>query len=274
MFQRRTIEVETPTGKGQVALVEFGDPARPVDVVFSHANGFNAYTYRSILDPLAADLRVVAYDLRGHGRTTLPVPTEARPDWWDLCDDLLAVMDALALEKPVVLAGHSFGATVSLMAAQRRPEAVKALALFDPVLYPNLPGLQLRDTPMVEAALRRRSFFESRAAAIEKWRGRGAFAAWPEEILADYTVDGLITEGDGVRLACSPAWEASSYMAQGQNGVELLLGAGRPVLALIAEQNSTCQVKPDNPRLPLPADGAGGSGARNADGRRPLIGRG
>ena len=121
MFQRRTIEVETPTGKGQVALVEFGDPARPVDVVFSHANGFNAYTYRSILDPLAADLRVVAYDLRGHGRTTLPVPTEARPDWWDLCDDLLAVMDALALEKPVVLAGHSFGATVSLMAAQRRP---------------------------------------------------------------------------------------------------------------------------------------------------------
>ena len=99
-------------------------------------------------------------------------------------------------------------------------------------------------------ALRRRTVFDSRQAAIDSWRGRGAFATWPEELLVDYAADGLIDQPDGtVRLACAGAWEASSYMAQGQDGVAILLAARHPVLAYRAERHSTCTVAPDDPRL-------------------------
>lgn len=247
-FVRRSIDIETPDGKGKVAVVEFGPQDRPIDVVFSHANGFNAFTYRHILGPLTG-LRILAYDLRGHGRTTLPLPTGERSDWSDLGRDLTAVLDRLELTHPVALSGHSFGATVSLMAARDRPAAVKALALFDPVLFANPPGTRAINSPLVEGALKRRARFDGRQAALERWYGRGAFATWPNEMVDDYVVDGLLEDGDGVRLACTPQWEASSYMAQGQNGIALLLETRRPTAVLKAEHNSTCNVAVDDARV-------------------------
>lgn len=249
-FARRSLDVSTPTGKGQVAFLDFGDPARPVDIVFSHANGFNALTYRHILEPLADDMRIIAFDLRGHGRTNLPTDTAPhRSDWTDLRDDLLAVLTALKLDRPVVLAGHSFGGTSSLMATHLAPEKVKSLILYDPVLYPNPPGHRIESSPFLDAARRRRSVFASRQAAVDNWRGRGAFTNWPEEMLIDYAADGLVETADGVRLACDPAWETSSYVAQGQNGVDLLLTTPRPTLAFRAEIMSTCTVKTDDPSI-------------------------
>ena len=67
----------------------WGDPTRPVDLIFVHANGFNGLTYRTLLEPLQADARILAPDLRGHGRTTLPIEPDDRPDWNDLRDDLV-----------------------------------------------------------------------------------------------------------------------------------------------------------------------------------------
>ena len=72
-----------PLADGEMAALEFGDPQRPVDVVFSHANGFNALTYRTILAPLAASLRVLAIDLRGHGASRLPTQPVNRTSWRD-----------------------------------------------------------------------------------------------------------------------------------------------------------------------------------------------
>jgi pimeloyl-ACP methyl ester carboxylesterase len=106
-----------------MAVLDFGDPARPVDLVFAHANGFNARTYRSLLQPLAASLRILAVDLRGHGATTLPTEIEGRNGWTEFRDDLLALLEAEAAD-PVVLAGHSMGGTTSLLAAAVRPGAV------------------------------------------------------------------------------------------------------------------------------------------------------
>ena len=66
-----------PSRGGAMAMVDLGPRERPVDIVFSHANGFNGRTYRSILAPLAADLRVLSLDLRGHGASTLSTQIEA-----------------------------------------------------------------------------------------------------------------------------------------------------------------------------------------------------
>ena len=69
-----------------------GPPERAVDIIFSHANGFNARTYRTILQPLAGDLRILAIDLRGHGASSLPTVIEGRQGWMEFRDDLLALL--------------------------------------------------------------------------------------------------------------------------------------------------------------------------------------
>ncbi len=93
---------------GQMAAIEFGPADRALDVVFLHANGFNAATYRSIFAPLADRLRILAVDQRGHGRTTLPAVPYAANVWRGYSDDLLMLLKALG-ETPVVLSGHSMG---------------------------------------------------------------------------------------------------------------------------------------------------------------------
>src|SRR5262245_54683045 len=118
--RRRQITLDG-RGSGVVAAVELGPEQRPVDIVFLHANGFNARTYRTFLPPVAeAGLRILAIDQRGHGATTLETHTDQRTSWYDLRDDLLSLKRTLALGD-VILAGHSMGGTACLMAAADAP---------------------------------------------------------------------------------------------------------------------------------------------------------
>ena len=70
---------------------------------------------------------VVAIDQRGHGRSDAP---EGGYDLDTAIADLRALIGALGLERPV-LAGQSWGGTVVLEAAWRRPEAVRGIACVD-----------------------------------------------------------------------------------------------------------------------------------------------
>ena len=226
---------------GSVRVLDFGAPERPVDVVFSHANGFNARTYRTILAPLSAGLRVLAFDMRGHGGTELPAEVAGREGWTLFRDDLIAFL-AAEVPGPVVLAGHSMGATVSLLAAAAAPDRVKALALFDPVIFdaamltPSVQG----DGPLVAGALRRRAVFPSRTAAVEAYRGRGAFRTWSEDQFTDYVAAGFRDRPDGqVVLACAPEWEASSYRLHAYDPWAAFAQARCPVRILKAESGST-----------------------------------
>jgi pimeloyl-ACP methyl ester carboxylesterase len=100
---------------------------------------------------------------------------------------------------------------------------------------------------LIEGARRRRAEFPSRAAAREAYRGRGAFASWPDDVLADYVEAGFRDLPDGsVRLACEPAWEASTFLAQGSDPWAALDLAPCPVEILKAERNSTCRVDEAN----------------------------
>jgi pimeloyl-ACP methyl ester carboxylesterase len=232
--------------------LDLGDPRRPVDLVFVHANGFNAATYRFLLEPLAGKARILAADLRGHGRSGLPADPAWRRNWHDFRDDLVALIDAVD-GPPVVLAGHSMGAVVALLAAERRQHRVRSVVMFDPVILPRpaslmmswpLAGRMARRYPLVAGALRRRARFDSRDAAIEAYRGRGAFRDWPEQALADYVAEGFRDVGDGVELVCAPEWEASNYAAQGHDPWPVLRRMERPVHILKAERGSTCSLGP------------------------------
>lgn len=257
--RRLTIPIDNRWGGGEMAVLDFGDPARPVDLIFAHANGFNAYAYRSLLQPLSGALRIWAPDLRGHGRTRLPARPEGRRSWKDHRDDLIALLDAVD-GPPVALAGHSIGGTSGLLAAAERPDRVSRLLLLDPVIWRremmlvmNLPlvGRLADRNPIVAGTRKRRALFDSREQALKAYRGRGAFKGWSDMTLADYLVDGLVETDRGFELTCTPDWEASNYAAQAHNPWRALRRYPGAVRILKAESGALCAV-------PITAPGASG----------------
>ncbi len=207
-------------------------------------------TYRSVLAPLASRLRILAVDQQGHGRSPRRVAIEGRRSWIDLRDDLVALLDQLP-PHPVVLAGHSMGGAISMFAAADRPDRVKALALFDPVIpsvevVAQMLAAQGRPMPgnvLAEGADRRRAVFPSRQAVLDSYRGRGAFKTWPDEALIDYVTDGFVDRPDGqVELACSPAWEASNFRAHGHDPWAAIARLRTPTTVLRAAIGSTCSL--------------------------------
>jgi pimeloyl-ACP methyl ester carboxylesterase len=236
--------IPLPGRGGEMAALELGPRDRPVDIVFSHANGFNGRTYRTVLQPLASDLRILAIDLRGHGASTLPATIEGRQGWLEFRDDLLALL-AAACEAPAVLAGHSMGGTSSLLAAAAEPGRARALALFDPVIFPvEAQGAGIAESPLVAGAVRRRATFPSRQAVLEAYRGRGAFRSWSEEQLADYVEAGFRETPDGeVTLACTPAWEASNFRTHNYDPWKAFADSRCPIQVLRAEEASTFRLE-------------------------------
>lgn len=236
---------------GEMAALDFGDERRPVDVVFLHATGFNAMTYRSILAPLSPGLRILAVDQRGHGASRLPAAPEKLRSWKPYRDDLLALLCALA-GPPPVLAGHSMGGTVALLAAAARPAAVGGLVLFDPVvmsrwqtLTRHLPGKAqaMRKSPLAANAAKRRAVFDSVEAAFAAYKGRGAFKTWSDVMLADYVAGGFHERDDGrVELACEPAMEAAIFANHNHNPWSAAARVKAPIQIYRAEHGSTCRI--------------------------------
>jgi pimeloyl-ACP methyl ester carboxylesterase len=83
--------------------------------------------------------RVVAYDARGHGRSS-PAPSSDAYTYRELADDLEAVLDQLEIER-AVLAGASMGAHTLLAFALRAPDRVAGLV----VITPSYDGEEVED---------------------------------------------------------------------------------------------------------------------------------
>ena len=129
----RRVSFDVPGGR--IAGIAFGRDTPNPDIVFLHATGLNARAYRTLLQPLGERFHVLAIDARGHGLTTLPARRFGYTSWRPHRDDLIALLEQ-HVTTPVTLAGHSMGATVSLLAAGRRPDLVAGLALIEPVILP------------------------------------------------------------------------------------------------------------------------------------------
>ena len=120
---------------------------------------------------------------------------------------------------------------------------MRALALLDPVIRPIGPATfapeQVGASGMVQGALKRRRVFPSRAAAVESYRGRGAFRTWTEAQLVDYVAAGFLDQPDGtVTLACTPEWEVSNYVHQDHDSWAAFEASRCPIHILRAERES------------------------------------
>jgi 3-oxoadipate enol-lactonase len=94
-------------------------------LVLIHGLGDDHRAWRRALADLALRHRVVLYDLRGHGQTSLGEPDETLSQ---LGEDLIALMDAIAVDAADV-AGFSLGGTIAMRAGIDHPDRIRRLVL-------------------------------------------------------------------------------------------------------------------------------------------------
>lgn len=109
------------------------------DVVLVHAVTSNqaVWVFSGLIEALAAEFRVTAYDLRGHGMSARPASGYTSAV---MADDFRALHAALGLG-PAVLIGHSFGGVVAMHAALTAPECVRGVILSDS-FFPGLKHIE------------------------------------------------------------------------------------------------------------------------------------
>jgi long-chain acyl-CoA synthetase len=95
-------------------------------IVFLHGFGGQAVQWRYQLQKFARDSRVIALDLRGHGRSD---KLASAYDMTELQSDLKVALDALRVDEPFTLVGHSFGGAIATEFALHHPERLERLIL-------------------------------------------------------------------------------------------------------------------------------------------------
>jgi non-heme chloroperoxidase len=98
-------------GGVRLAVLDAGPPDAPAIVLIHGWSMSRDVWHRQFGSSLAAEFRVVAFDLRGHGASDVPDEPAAyqRPDLW--AADVAGVIDQLDLRRPV-LVGWSYGGFV------------------------------------------------------------------------------------------------------------------------------------------------------------------
>jgi 3-oxoadipate enol-lactonase len=134
-------------------------PADAPVVVLSGSLGTDLSMWEPQARALAESFRVLRYDLRGHGGSEVPPGPYSLSD---LGGDLVALMDALAIER-AALCGVSIGAMVSLWIAAHARERVDRLILFCTSSY---LGSAYADRA---AAVRERGIEPIADAVVERW---------------------------------------------------------------------------------------------------------
>jgi 3-oxoadipate enol-lactonase len=114
------------SGRGQLFVRDSGARRGFATVVLLHGWGATGDLnfFRTYSD-LAARYRVVAFDMRGHGRGLRP---RAFFRLEDCADDVIAVADALGIEQ-VIPVGYSMGGVVAQLVAHRHPTRVAGVVL-------------------------------------------------------------------------------------------------------------------------------------------------
>lgn len=101
-------ERRVSTGGIELCVVELGDTTRPT-IVLVHGYPDSKEVWTQVARQLAEQWHVVLYDVRGHGRSTAPVPLRGGFTLEKLTDDFLAVADAVSPDRPVHVVGHDWG---------------------------------------------------------------------------------------------------------------------------------------------------------------------
>ena len=157
-------------------------------LVALHASGMSSRQFARFTRDASDRFRVHAADLLGVGRTPMPRGPYA------LEGEVQALLALLrSLDAPAFIYAHSYGGLVALEAAVRAPERVRALALFEPVLFRLLHGCgdaeaedQLRALDGFMDGLRGAGMSVWIEQFIDWWNGPGFYRTLPAPTQAQY----------------------------------------------------------------------------------------
>ena len=128
------------------------------DIVLIHGFHTDLREWDDVTATLRASHRVLRYDVRGHGRSTIPATLPAS------ADDLRALLDELQISR-VTIVGLSMGATIALDFALTHPAYVDRLVL----ISPGIPGI---------AVTANRDWMKPIAQAVRSGNPRRAAELW------------------------------------------------------------------------------------------------
>lgn len=187
-----------------------------VTLLYLHYWGGSSRTWAPVIEALPAGYRHVAVDLRGWGESDHPA---AGYDLADMTNDLRGVVEALALER-YILVGHSMGAKVAQAFAAERPSGLLGLVLVAP--SPPLP-LALSD--------------EQRAGIAHAYDHAASIGAALDHVLGGSTLSGALRAQvieDSLRGAPA-ARQSWPYRAMAEDIAEQAARIAVPVAVLSGE---------------------------------------
>lgn len=165
-------------------------------------------------------VRLIAVDLRGHGRSPWTPPWRIEQH----VADALAVLDALGLPRAAV-AGHSFGGAIAVHLARTAPQRVERLVLLDPAI-----GLDAHDMLETAESARNDESYPGLAAAradrAQRWEGIA------DDLVDAELADHLVPDGDRLRYRYSQAAAVVAWSEMARPA--LTPPAGTPTLLLPA----------------------------------------
>ncbi|MCM5680269.1 alpha/beta hydrolase [Schlegelella sp. S2-27] len=187
-----------------------------IPLVFSHANGFPAGTYRLLFERL----RAAGYDVRAIEKLGHDPRFPVTSNWPHLRDQLIDFIETEALGGPAYLVGHSLGGFLSLLACLYRPDLVRGVVLLDsPVIH----GVKARGVQFFKAtgwisrispgkiSRQRRNVWTSADEAHAHFAAKPNFARWHPQVLRDYIAAGTYSSGGQHALSFRREVETEIY---------------------------------------------------------------
>jgi len=146
-------------------------------LVLLHGFPFDHMIWDGVIGELEKGIRVIAPDLRGHGRS---LKTESDYSITDMAADIIELLDKLQTREAVI-AGHSMGGYIALEIVRNFPERVSGIALISSHIFSD---------PLEKK--------QSRYNDIDRIKRQGA-----DVILAN--LPNILTHDDSVRSFCRDA---------------------------------------------------------------------
>lgn len=127
---KRLPRSRTLKGDPKIAYYDSGTgTAGEPPIVLLHGATFRSEDWENVFPRVATRYRVIAYDARGHGKSG----RAAGYAIGEFANDLLRVIETVA-GGPAIVIGHSLGGATALVAAAKKPSAIRALVLEEPVV--------------------------------------------------------------------------------------------------------------------------------------------
>lgn len=186
---------------------------------FLGANGQAASTYPFFLRKIAKHYQIKALENRA-AWPNRPAPT-MEDIWREFVIDYEHFLSFHKADKGgVTHLGHSFGASLGVLLAYRRPELFDRLVLVEPgmttsrwqaMIFRMMSYKQRGENTFMKKTRLRQNEFASKQSFMDIMRTKKNYQGFCEEAMQDYADGGLVQAGDQYKLKFSGVWESHNF---------------------------------------------------------------